>query len=326
MLLQPEPISARIARHFVKAVLLESGRLGWIEAAELAVTEIVANAVLHAHTPLRVTTRLFGDELRVEVRDNNPALPLQRSYDLHASTGRGMEMVAAVTTAHGTRALGADGKVVWFSISDTSSSAQLLDLWSGPDERLVEVVLLGLPVVLGQAARQHHDALVRELSLHLAGHPDPRVGQGDLAAADRARALGSQAFSAAVADGDPPDGVDSASASAALDVTLAVRPDDIGFAALQKVLTVAEELAGDGRLLVRPGLPEIVALRYWACEQVIHQLQGAAPTAWNGADDDRVTRLRAAQPFPEPVDGAVAAVRGSTRLVLPPTDPGAWRR
>jgi PAS domain S-box-containing protein len=38
---------------------------------------------------------------------------------------------------------------------------------------------------------------------------------------------------------------------------------------------------------VHPGLPEIVAVRDWACEQVIAQLAGSPAAPWPGADDER---------------------------------------
>jgi anti-sigma regulatory factor (Ser/Thr protein kinase) len=42
--------SAGQRRRFVREVLDEAGRESWSEAASLAVSELVTNAVLHAHT------------------------------------------------------------------------------------------------------------------------------------------------------------------------------------------------------------------------------------------------------------------------------------
>ena len=44
-----------------------------------------------------------------------------------------------------------------------------------------------------------------------------------------------------------------------------------------------------GELLIHPGLPEVVAVRDWACEQVTAQLAGTAPAPWPGADQERFT-------------------------------------
>ncbi|MCU1589033.1 MAG: putative sensor protein, partial [Frankiales bacterium] len=46
-------------------------------------------------------------------------------------------------------------------------------------------------------------------------------------------------------------------------------------------------LAAGGHLLIRPALPEIVALRDWACEQVLAQAHDVLPTPWAGADHPR---------------------------------------
>jgi hypothetical protein len=48
------------------------------------------------------------------------------------------------------------------------------------------------------------------------------------------------------------------------------------------VLDDAERLASTGALLAPPGPPDIVAVRRWACAEVLQQLAGQAPTAWTG--------------------------------------------
>ena len=77
---------------------------------------------------------------------------------------------------------------------------------------------------------------------------------------------------------------------AELDLEVPVPADAApAFAALQDVLDTAERLAAAGLLLVRPGLPEIVAVRDWACEQVISQAQGVLPSRWPGTGQERFT-------------------------------------
>jgi len=73
-----------------------------------------------------------------------------------------------------------------------------------------------------------------------------------------------------------------------LDLHLSVRSEDVGhFAAMQDALDAAERLAVAGELLCRPALPEIVAVRDWACEQVIAQLSGIGPAPWPGTALER---------------------------------------
>ncbi|HSH22738.1 MAG TPA: PAS domain-containing protein, partial [Acidimicrobiales bacterium] len=59
------------------------------------------------------------------------------------------------------------------------------------------------------------------------------------------------------------------------------------FAAMRHVLDVGESLAAEGKLLLVPGLPEIVAVRDWACQQVAAQLAGSSPTTWPGTALER---------------------------------------
>jgi PAS domain S-box-containing protein len=59
--------------------------------------------------------------------------------------------------------------------------------------------------------------------------------------------------------------------------------------ALQDALDGAERLAVADRLLIRPGLPEIIAVRDWVCDTLIAQLAGVDPTPWPGADQEHFT-------------------------------------
>ena len=324
--LPADPASAGAARRFVAAFLADVGRPEWAEAAELAVSEVVTNAVLHAHTDLVLTALTAGDSVRVEVQDRNPSFPSPRRYDEQATTGRGMALVAAITRQHGVTSLGPEGKVVWFTVCDTvAEEADLLAAWGDLDEVADEArpgaVLLGVPPTLWAAARQHHDALVRELTLVRAARG---ASTDDLALADEARRAVSDAIETAVvlaaAQGVPapvlPTGHPSPlpAAPGAVD---AVVPDALParvYAVLQDVLDEAEVLAARGELLVRPGLPEVVAVRDWACEQVIAQLGGTAPSAWPGTDAERFTDLLH--------DGDLAAVHAEA-LGIASSDRGA---
>jgi PAS domain S-box-containing protein len=310
--LPPDLSSPGAARRLLRIALVESGRSHWVENAELALSEVVTNAVLHAHSPISVTIRVHPGSVEVEVEDLNPTPPSVRDYDSQATTGRGMGLVAALTSECGVRPLAGGGKAVWFRIDDTGSSTdphepsvdELLAAWdiSGDWEEPEHagegqpvVVLRDMPATLWLAARQHHDALLRELALYCATHRDLTV---DLAAADTARTRVSNGVDAAVSraqregaartplpPGHPsplPEVPDQ------LDLTLSVPAEEgKAYAALQDALDQAEDLAVRGLLLARPGLPEIVAVRDWACEQVIAQLAGAPPLAWPGTAQER---------------------------------------
>ena len=299
--LEPVAPSARRARRLLRELLTAQGHEDWVDAAELAVSEVVTNAVLHAHTDIRLTASVSEGELRVEVLDRNPALPSPRGYDQHATTGRGIDLVSALTTACGVRSLGAEGKVVWFALGDDDQDHGGLERTGEAEqvsERARAVVLRSMPATLWLAAREHHDAILRETVLYRAEHPEDSSSRADLALADAARFLVSQALDREVAlaaargEAERPLPEYHPGALPAvpveLDLVLEVLPEHgAAFAALQDALDEAERLARADRLLIRPGLPEIVAVRDWGCEQVIAQLSGIPPAPWPGLEQER---------------------------------------
>jgi anti-sigma regulatory factor (Ser/Thr protein kinase) len=306
MELQPTLESPREARRLLRQFLLDAGRSDWLDAGELAISEIVTNGSLHGHTPMELRLVAYEDRAYVEVRDGNSSMPVQRDYDNEATTGRGMALVSAVTAECGVSSLGADGKVVWFCLDAGEGRAEadpfaawgLDEVEEGPvdqEEGTTQVVLASMPATLWISARQHHDAILRELVLHQAQHPDMGV---DLAAADDARTAISNALVRAIDEAHAtgrarpalPDGHPSPLpwVPEQLDLCLTVPAGGAGgFAALQDVLDVAERLAVAGDLLCRPGLPEIVAVRDWACEQVIAQLSGIQASPWPGTAQEQ---------------------------------------
>jgi len=245
------------------------------------VSELCTNAVLHAHTPFEVAVLLGPDGVYVQVWDDDAVLPARRETDAGSTTGRGLELVEAVTTSCGVQAVGPT-KVVWFCLGmarPDSAQDVLLDRWRDRPEQATlpevgtarEVVLLAMPTALWISAREHHNTLMREFSLHeQAVQATPGQVPARLVAADRARSLVLAALRAA---GDGPS----------VDLCLQVRPEQgPWFQALREVLDHAERLADAGALLAPPGPPAVVAVRRWACEQVLRQLAGERPTGWTG--------------------------------------------
>ena len=336
------------ARALLRAVLAAAGRSEWADAAELALTEVVTNTVLHARTPAEVVVEVDDARLLVEVTDRNPTMPSPRAYDAQATTGRGMALVAAVTHEHGVRPAEPTGKTVWFAFANGGepSPESLEAAWAdaswdvedllepasgGDDDQHAEqhvdqhVVLRGMPPTLWLAARQHHDALLRELLLYGAAHD--LDGDVDLEAADRARSTISGAVLAAVeaaqrtgtARPAVPEGHPSPLpwVPEPLDLELDV-PAEHGraFAALQDTLDAAELLARAGRLLAHPGLPEVIAVRDWACEQVVAQLAGAPPVPWPGTAQERFETLVHDVAAGDAARWDLAAVEAETRAVV----------
>lgn len=335
--LPAESVSPREARRLLRETVAELGDEEWLDAGELAVSEIVTNALLHAHTQIDLSLAVYRDGLCVSVRDYCPIMPVARHYDEQASTGRGMGLVAAVSRDCGIQNLGEEGKAVWFCIGsagDDPSPEDLLEAWA-IDEELepvvpegaVTVVLRSMPPTLWLSVRQHHDALLRELALYAAEHEI----DVDFALVDHARRIISgtlvhvldEAHAAGLTRPALPDGHPSPLPWVPddLDLELQVtREDAEAFLAMPDALDVAERLAVAGDLLIRPGLPEIIAVRDWACEQVVAQLSGSPPAPWPGTAQERFETETHGPDLPPSAAGQVAMARDSDRGVVAADD------
>ncbi|MGW2560367.1 ATP-binding protein [Streptomyces sp. NPDC001514] len=92
------------------------GEPGSAEVAELLVSELVTNALVHTDDGAVVTAIVAPTRLRVEVRDFTSGLPEPRVPVADESThGRGLILVQNLADAWGVQAH-ALGKVVWFEL------------------------------------------------------------------------------------------------------------------------------------------------------------------------------------------------------------------
>ena len=87
----------------------------------LLVSELVTNAVEHGgpHGPssaVRLNLVLVDDRVRVEVTDQNTALPIVGNGDVNSPCGRGLILVERLASRWGVVA-GARGKTVWLEIA-----------------------------------------------------------------------------------------------------------------------------------------------------------------------------------------------------------------
>jgi anti-sigma regulatory factor (Ser/Thr protein kinase) len=114
--LAPDHTAAARARQFVSHTLRTWGLDDVIEDAELLVSELVTNAILHAHSPATVRIDHDTRRLRVAVCDSSPAPPRLRDYGPDAVTGRGMLLVDRIAQRWGVESNSA-GKCVWFEVA-----------------------------------------------------------------------------------------------------------------------------------------------------------------------------------------------------------------
>jgi PAS domain S-box-containing protein len=214
----------------------------------------------------------------VSVTDGSTYLPSPRDYGQAATTGRGLELVELLADRHGTETGAGNGKTVWFELGTGLPEEPTGRRHQAPHvpRGAVEVRLLGVPVGMARAWRQHADALLRELLLERWDDPsrpaaglDPADGLAHDAFAHLADALGSLPV--------------RAGPTARADVRLFVHPDEtVGFAALTRLLDDAAARSEEGHLLAPTTQPEVRMLRRWFCDEVVGQVTGREPTRWPG--------------------------------------------
>ena len=113
--LPPDHAAAARARRFVSDTLRGWGYDDAIPDAQLLVSELVTNAVLHARSATRVTVERGGTTIRVSVEDDSPAQPRLRELGPEAVTGRGLLLVDRIARRWGVDPRD-EGKCVWFEV------------------------------------------------------------------------------------------------------------------------------------------------------------------------------------------------------------------
>ena len=299
--LPPVPTSARAAREVVKQACTTGSAGSFEETAVLLTSELVTNAVVHAHSELELLVETNDDGLRVEVRDRDPRLPERRGYDAEASTGRGGLLIETLADDFGAEQLGPAGKAVWFCLGRPPARAheprarQPRTVVAEP----VPVLLAGLPVQPYRSWQEHADGLLREA--FLAGC-DPHAGTAAVVGVEEHTRAGRALSLLAAAVGST---VAAPTRHDRADVPLAVPEDDVlAFAVLRGALAKSAAAAAAGLLLCPPALPELGMLRDWLCDEVARQASGLAPQPWRHPTpiDPRGSGVRA----------ACLAVRGSS--------------
>ena len=110
-------VSPRDARQFVRRTLIALDCRPITEDAELLVSEVVTNAVLHGgvnYAP--VSVRRTTTAIRVEVTDPGHLFPAEpAAVDLETPGGLGLGIVDSLSSLWGVGASG-DGKIAWFEL------------------------------------------------------------------------------------------------------------------------------------------------------------------------------------------------------------------
>lgn len=114
--LAPEALSSRTARRFVAEALEGWGCEEILDAVTLLVSELVANAVIHAGSEVDVDVALSHNSVRVSVSDRNEAAVQRRNATPGDDSGRGTEILDALASAWRID-WWPGGKTIWFEIA-----------------------------------------------------------------------------------------------------------------------------------------------------------------------------------------------------------------
>ncbi|MER7008962.1 SpoIIE family protein phosphatase [Dactylosporangium sp. NPDC000555] len=112
-----DAISASAARRFAADVLIAWGEHRLVDDALLLLDEVITNAIQHTVGAVVVRLELGPRRLRVSVADRSDRLPNPRAAGADSENGRGLLIVASLSTAWGTQPNPAGGKEVWFEIA-----------------------------------------------------------------------------------------------------------------------------------------------------------------------------------------------------------------
>lgn len=267
------------ARSMVRALLGGTDLQSVMDDAQLAVSELVTNALVHAGTEVHLTLAATVSGLRVEVGDDCPHLPRRRGHATASATGRGLQVVDSLVTRWSSFPLGT-GKVVWFEIEDPRGAPLDESLSPGPPpesnaEDTVTIELLDVPIRLHAAWQQHTSALLREYLLVKLG--EDRTALARHAHASEAMNILHEQIPAPELGGAPDAVVGNARA-----LTLLVPHSAVAhFVTLHEMVCDALETAESCQLLAPSPHPEIREMSRWLCREVADQARiGRPPMAW----------------------------------------------
>ena len=94
-----------------------------VAEAELMVSELIGNAIVHAGTEITVSVRCASDRALVEVHDGSPIIPQPKRPEVLRAGGLGLPIVQALALRWGVEPCAGDGKTVWFEVPTTPTVA-----------------------------------------------------------------------------------------------------------------------------------------------------------------------------------------------------------
>lgn len=291
--LGPGPRGVQDARRWVVSTCADIGRPELIECAELGVSELVTNALLHGAPPIQVRVRGTQEHPRVEVLDRSVERPVppvthaDDADDLLLTFGRGLSIVARSSEAWGAE-IEREGKIVWFNPAaefaedagvdgmirggeDAASAAQT------PEEDLVDVEIRGVPPQTFLAFQRHYHELRREVRLLALAHEHDYPLAKNLA--DLFGSLDRH-----LREGIGMEQIERALASGERTTVLHVRTPRDSAPLVERfidLLDLADDFCRHERLLSLERSPEQQRFQRWFLRELVRQGEGGPPVAWS---------------------------------------------
>nr|WP_227464429.1 ATP-binding protein [Nocardioides lijunqiniae] len=294
------PRGVQDARRWVVETCRDIGRADLVECAELGVSELVTNALLHGAPPIQVRVRGTWEHPRVEVRDGSTTPPLLPSTveptdedDLLLTFGRGLSIVARSSTAWGAE-IEEDGKIVWFNPAPVFSEEDgaegvITGIVSEPrtlgdSPGMIEFEIRDVPLRSYVAFHRHYRELRREVRLLALAH------EADYPLAKSLSDLFG-ALEQPLHDGMGLDQVEAAleAGSTTTDVHVvmdAASADVIG--RFIELLDLADAFCREERLLSLARTVEQQRFQEWFLGEFVRQANGEEPLPWVGAPEESV--------------------------------------
>jgi anti-sigma regulatory factor (Ser/Thr protein kinase) len=299
LVLHASPPSVKLARSWVSQVLEEIGRSDLVDAAQLGVSELVTNALIHSRPPLSIRVRGTVNHPRIEVVDSSPVPPergvvapeIDDVDDFNVTTfGRGLDLVAMMSSRWGSD-LAHDGrsKSVWFEPSGDLTSAhdnegEIFDfdpeLLDGPllDGERMPLFLLGVPARLFAELRRYQFEVRRELRLLALADPASYPLATELTAlfaradAERRSARGISSLDQAIADNVVTIDLEYSIPVSAPETMVRIRD----------LLTEVYEVFSTEHLLAMQPPGVLLDLQHWYFTEFGRQGDGEEPLRWSG--------------------------------------------
>jgi hypothetical protein len=286
------------ARRWAAEACAEIGRDDLSDCAELGVSELIGNAILHGEPPVRMRMRGTPEHPRIEVSDGSsrpPVLPDAHTRHLIddplITFGRGLDIVARCSTAWGAD-VDDNGKVVWFVPAAETGSHGVEGVITGVDGHRsdrkapgnhVHVEVREVPLRTLHASQTQWSELRREVRLLALAHENDYPLAKDLsdlfAELDRILRGGIEG-----------DAIESALASGEATTDLRVDVPKASAAIIEQfldLLDLADEFCQEQRLLSLARTDEQRRFQRWLFGEFVRQQRGESPRPWPGMSATR---------------------------------------